>query len=87
MNEREERAAYVLDAWADAIRGDWSTIDGRGCKASLNQISAYLRGTRDGLTFDDVGVCQCDGSVGTHWYGDLWGEMCPGVAAEGPPDA
>lgn len=85
MSEREQRAAVVIDAWAEAIRGDWGTIDGRTCRAQLADVSKYLRGEKDTLSFDDVGVCRCDGT--THWHGDLWGEMCPGVASEGAPDA
>ncbi len=80
MNEREQRAAIVLDAWAEAIRMDWGTIDGRTCRAQLGDVSKYLRGEKDTLSFDDVGVCRCNGT--THWHGDLWGEMCPGTAAE-----
>ena len=77
---REERAAYVLDAWAEAIRGDWGSIDGRTCRFELNEVSRFLRGQKDTLTFDDVGVCRCDGT--THWFGELWGQKCPDVAAE-----
>lgn len=73
-----DHAATVLDAWADAIRGDWRDIDGRSCKAQLQEISMYLRGEQDELSFPDVGVCVKGGSP--HWAdGYSWfheGEEC-----------
>lgn len=79
-DERAKRAAVVLDAWADAIRGDWGTIDGRACRDELNAISEFLRGSTDSLTFTDVGVCRCNGF--THWHGDAWDIKCPDEAVE-----
>ena len=67
---REEKAADVLDAWGTAIRMNWGDIDGRSCKRQLQEISAYLRGERDSLALEDVGVCV-DGERRTpHWSGD-----------------
>lgn len=57
MKDRIEHAANILDAWGQAIRNDWSSIDGRSCRAQLWEISAYLRGERDTLTYADVDVC------------------------------
>lgn len=63
---RAEIAASVLDNWATAIRGDWSSIDGRTCRDELGDISAFLRGETDTLTSEDVGVCT-KGEFGAHW--------------------
>ena len=61
---RSLHAASVLDNWASALRGNWADIDGRSCRAQLDEIAAYLRGNRDTLTNQDVGVCM----IGSpHW--------------------
>ncbi len=70
--ERTEIAANVLDDWATAIRGDWGSIDGRTCRDELGEVSRFLRGDRDTLTQEDVGVC-IKGEFGAHWD-DHWPE-------------
>jgi hypothetical protein len=65
MNDRQERAATLLDAWGEAIRGDWSSIDGRACRMELDAISAYLREELDTLSFNDIGVVK--GKFGYEW--------------------
>lgn len=82
--QRAARASVVLDAWAEALRLDWSSIDGRACRSELRAVTAYLDGSTDALSFDDVGVCRCNGS--THWHRDAWDVTCPEVAAEAETD-
>ena len=72
--ERSEVAASVLDAWGQAIRGDWGSIDGRSCRDELYAISSYLRGDGDSLQPKDVGVCMIDD--GPHWFGNGYGHEC-----------
>ncbi len=82
--EREDTAANVLQAWAEAIRGSWGDIDGRSCKAELEQIVDYLRGEKDDLTFKDVGVCNGGGKG--HWPGwDGWYGFCDMYHSEDKP--
>ncbi|KKK67580.1 hypothetical protein LCGC14_2952660 [marine sediment metagenome] len=75
MNARLSIAAEVLDAWGEAIRGDWSDIDGRSCRAQLDEVSAYLRGVRAELTLSDVNVCD-EGDGSPHWLGNGWDHAC-----------
>ena len=70
MSDRSEHAADILDKWADAIRGDWGSIDGRSCRLQLNEISTFLRGEQEGLALVDVGVCD-RGKYGAHWADDF----------------
>ena len=92
MTDRERRAAAVLEAWGSAIRGDWSEIDGRSCKAQLAEISAYLRGETDVLTAGLVGVCYCDQGYSDteatpHWHtphGGWAANPCPVCAVDVP---
>lgn len=85
---RVEKAAAILDHWASALRGDWGSIDGRTCRDELNRVSEFLRGERETLTLDDVGVC-IEGEYGAHWqqpsagYHD--GKSCFDIA-RGTPD-
>ena len=65
--DRLKTAADILDVWAEAIRGDWGSIDGRSCRYQLNKISGYLRGPQGNLDATDVGVCTIEGP---HWIGD-----------------
>ncbi len=69
LPSREETAATVLDAWGQAIRGDWGSIDGRSSRAQLAEVSAYLRGARPDLTLHDVDVCD-GGDHSPHWLGE-----------------
>jgi len=71
--KRVETAASVLDAWGEAIRGDWGGVDGRSCRAQLGAISSYLRGESDSLYPRDVGVCMVDGP---HWFWNGFGHEC-----------
>ena len=69
--ERLEHGLKVLDAWANAIRGDWGSIDGRQSQSELWAIGGYLSGERETLTFGDAGVCK-DG----HWIDHCEPEEC-----------
>ena len=73
MISKNLHAADILDAWAAAIRSDWSTIDGRSCRRQLEEISNYLRGESDSLHHSDVGVCMVGGP---HWFGEGWQHEC-----------
>ena len=43
MNEENVKIiSTVLDEWAQAIRGDWGSIDGRTCRSELQNLSSYL---------------------------------------------
>lgn len=77
-DERAEHAAKILDDWATAIRGNWGGIDGRTCRMELNEISAYLRGEKETLTLQDVGVCKL-GEWGPHWDEGRFSGMHEGV--------
>ncbi len=73
-DRRMAHAAMLLDDWADAIRGDWGTIDGRTCRAQLWCITNYLRGERETLTAVDIGICLKGGTP--HWFGDGLNHNC-----------
>jgi len=43
MNEENVKIiSTVLDEWAQAIRGDWGSIDGRTCRSELQNLSSFL---------------------------------------------
>lgn len=67
LTAQARHAAEILDMWAEALRGDWSNIDGRQSSQELSAISAYLRGERQTLTPADVGICVLGGTP--HWIG------------------
>ena len=57
----------VLGEWAQAIRGDWGSIDGRTCRDQLDDLAEAL--TSDTKTDikqlrDDSGICPHGGG---HW--------------------
>ena len=79
--ERNRHAATILNGWADAIRGDWSSIDGRSCREQLWEITRYLTGGQDALTFEDVGICV-KGKYGGHWFGNSYDHNCEEANAD-----
>ena len=66
MTTRESIAAYVLEAYAHAVRGSWADFDGRSAKANLMEVVKFLRKERFTLTPADLGVC-IKGTLGPHW--------------------
>ena len=77
MNLNE--VAQCLREYADALRGDWGSIDGRSEKASLNDLAdAILAPESKTVTRlrEDLGVCaRGDG----HWL-DYCDEDCEAAA-------
>jgi len=76
-SDRIEVAAKTLDAWGEAIRGNWGDVDGRSSRAQLSRVSAFLRGDRDQLTLLDVDVCD-EGEGSPHWVSMGWDHKCSG---------
>lgn len=62
----------ALSAWASAIRLDWGSIDGRGCRDELNALGALLMDDAPETRFEDAcrlaGVCPVE---------HTWPEHCP----------
>lgn len=63
----------VLREWAQAIREDWGTVDGRSCRSQLQTLADYIDiELSDGVSAplaqirDDVGICP---SGNAHWSG------------------
>ena len=70
--DRLTNSARLLDFWGSAIRGDWSTIDGRSSKYQLGHISRYMRGEGVAPRIQDVGICilnEHDDEPYPHWAG------------------
>lgn len=36
------RPTDILNEWGEAIRGDWGSIDGRSCRAQLENLSDWI---------------------------------------------
>ena len=75
-DNRIANAVMLIDAWADAIRGDWGSIDGRSSRSQLWEISSYLRGSKEKLTADDIGICL---EGGAHWFYNGFDHNCEEV--------
>lgn len=61
----------VLREWAEALRGDWGSIDGRGCRSELETLAALIDvAVEEPLKMtlaqvrDQVGICLHGGG---HW--------------------
>jgi hypothetical protein len=67
-------ATTVLREYGQAIRGDWSDVDGRGVRADLDTLADWIDSpdTAPSLTQmrDRVGVCPAGNG---HWSGDWYG--------------
>jgi len=73
--ERIDIGAGLIDQWADALRGDWGSIDGRQCRHQLDQVTGFMRGALPEPSLEDIGICS-KGAEGVHWYGDGWDHDC-----------
>lgn len=80
MTTRESQAAYVVEAWAAAVRFSWAEFDGRTAKLQLTEVVKYLRGERPTIEPRDVGVCV-EGDAGPHWEYDYYWCMEKGHGA------
>lgn len=56
--------------------GDWGSIDGRSSRSQLWEISSYLRGSKEKLTADDIGICL---EGGAHWFYNGFDHNCEEV--------
>lgn len=82
----EAPLTMAMQEWADAIRGDWSDVDGRSVRAQVEEWIAAIEGAAPYAEWTieqwrtSMGVCP-DG--GGHWEG-RWGhcetdEGCPSL--------
>jgi hypothetical protein len=81
-----EVIAQALREYGNAIRGDWSELDGRSVKSQLEEFASALNG--DANSNEDInwwrmsaGICP-DG--GGHWSGKWYGyceteDGCPSL--------
>ena len=70
MTPAEPNAVRVLREYANALRGDWGSIDGRSEKMSLNAIADAIVSnephTMESLR-NAAGVCPAGGGHGTDY--------------------
>ncbi len=67
-----EAVQRALRAWAQAIRGDWGTIDGRTCRGQLQDLAAFLDADAEPVRWEDA--CR---AAGVCWFAKCWPEHCP----------
>jgi hypothetical protein len=77
MNDKARlaKAARILDNYADALRGDWGSIDGRSERRALNELTTFMRGDTDICDEADLGVCV-KGPYGAHWFNNGFDHDC-----------
>lgn len=73
-SDRELKAATFVERYGQAVRGDWSALDGRSVRDAMDEVAAFLRGERDDLSLSNWYVCE-EGAVG-HWLPDSYHGYC-----------
>lgn len=81
MSDNREAVSRALRAWAQAIRGDWDSIDGRTCRDELERLADFLTDDAPEVTYEyaawEAGVCPVH---------RMWPDNCPGDFRDQCPD-